>query len=958
MLTSAFRRLFRRSPRSAALKPFRPAVEILEDRRLLAQVYVVTTTLDHVAGGPVVQGSLRDAITQANQHRAALQQAGMDDGIPDTILFNIKPGGPQRLGFGDPLPAITDYVIIDGTSQPGYAGQPIIELAGDGLGPNSNGLTITVGNCTVKGLVVNDFPGAGIFLNASGNTIVGNWIGTDNTGKLARPNGTGVAVAIGANNAIGGVAPAARNVISGNTTGVAVTTGGNNTVQNNFIGTDFTGGQPLGNGTGVLINGASLSTTVTGNVIASNRQDGIEIEGPGTGANSVLANAVLGNNVGVEVHNGAPGNLIVGNNVNFNNTDGVLIHHNTAATAVLDNTILGNRLEGVVVADNPPPEDLLDWLDDVTGDLVADLQPFATHIGLPGHGNLISGNGGDGVAVVDPQTALILVQANRIGTNAAGTQPLANGGDGVVVTAPNANFVGGAAVGEGNLISGNAGNGVTLVGDTLGVVGDCVEGNLVGTDAQGAAAVPNRGAGMAILSAYNFIGGTFLGGGPAGSANVVSGNLGDGILLTGQASFGNKVNGNFIGTDAAGAVALGNGGSGVHVSNGASNNVIGGTVNGQPTALANTIANNGGDGVLLDGGNGTEVSGNAIFFNGNLGIELRNGANTGQPAPVLTGLQLGVNQVTVQGTLRSGAAGIYAVEVFASPPGDPSGVCEGKTLLGTVYVMAGANALTPFQAVFNTVVPGGQCVTATATDPKFNTSPFSNGLVVAVPLPRVVGPILYYVNSPAEGTTAAAGQKSMIRHIQVTFDRFVTFDPGAFVVTKVNGPGTSGNVGVVSVSASRLDPVTGKFVVTLSFSGAHVEGGAGAVIAIGGAIAGGSGSLEDGNYTFTIVASKVHGGGPGGPTLDGNGNGVAEGSPRDDVVEHFFRLFGDSNGDGAVNDTDLAAFRQSSRLTLVSAGYQAYFDYDGNGVIDLQDAYQFQRRYHLRLNPDGTLTAS
>src|SRR5713226_3900676 len=146
--------------------------------------------------------------------RSAIQEANALLG-PDTINFMIG-GGPQTITLSSALPTITDPLIIDGTTQPGYTGAPIIELNGSATNGQSNGLNITAGSCTVQGLVINRFPANGILLNSSGNVIAGNYIGTDITGTIAMANAKDGIEIDGPNNIIGGTTAAARNVISGN----------------------------------------------------------------------------------------------------------------------------------------------------------------------------------------------------------------------------------------------------------------------------------------------------------------------------------------------------------------------------------------------------------------------------------------------------------------------------------------------------------------------------------------------------------------------------------------------------------------------------------------------------------------------------------------------------------------------------------------------------------------------
>src|SRR4029077_4029098 len=211
--------------------------------------FVVSNTGD---SGP---GSLRHAILNSN---AA-------PGSTNTIDFNISGPGVQTIAPLSPLPTITNPVLIDGESQPGYAGTPLIELNGSQAG-TGDGLLITAPNVTVRGLDINNFSqGAGIHITGTGATgdwIYGNFLGTDPTGTQADPNNEGVEIDGGATqNLIGtngdGVNDTAeRNIISGNLfAGVWIHGQGTNAnaVAGNFIGTDASGSVALDNGTQYIV---------------------------------------------------------------------------------------------------------------------------------------------------------------------------------------------------------------------------------------------------------------------------------------------------------------------------------------------------------------------------------------------------------------------------------------------------------------------------------------------------------------------------------------------------------------------------------------------------------------------------------------------------------------------------------------------------------------------------------
>lgn len=243
-----------------------------------AATFTVSTTDN---SGP---GSLRQAIIDANATSEA-----------DTIVFNIPGPSAFTIALSSALPAITRPLTIDATTQPGFSGQPIIELNGSALqsAQSANGLRITGGNCTVRGLVINEFSGttsaprAGIWIESGGrNLIEGNFIGTDLTGSIAVANHYGVVILNSANNLIGGTNAAARNVISGNSVNGIHIEGGSasgNKVQGNVIGTDITGmfavgnarfGVTIANAPNNLIGGSAAGAR---NIISGNSVAGVRI---------------------------------------------------------------------------------------------------------------------------------------------------------------------------------------------------------------------------------------------------------------------------------------------------------------------------------------------------------------------------------------------------------------------------------------------------------------------------------------------------------------------------------------------------------------------------------------------------------------------------------------------------------------------------------------------------------
>src|SRR5262249_19659932 len=146
---------------------------------------------------------------------------------------------------------------------------------------------------------------------------------------------------------------------------------------------------------------------------------------------------------------------------------------------------------------------------------------------------------------------------------------LGNSSAGVQVACGSANnTIGGTAAGARNVISGN--NPGVWFTCTSGSA-NLVEGNFIGTDVTGTAALGSGFAGVDRRADDNTIGGT-----TAGARNVISGNLGDGVLILSGARK-NLVQGNFIGTDVTGTKSLGsNSSNGVRIASSSSDNIIGG----------------------------------------------------------------------------------------------------------------------------------------------------------------------------------------------------------------------------------------------------------------------------------------------------------------------------------------------------------------------------------------------
>ncbi|MFC1713055.1 cohesin domain-containing protein [Candidatus Poribacteria bacterium] len=230
-----------------------------------------------------------------------------------------------------------------------------------------------------------------------------------------------------------------------------------------------------------------------------------------------------------------------------------------------------------------------------------------------GYRNVISGNSKGGLAIRDPGTARNVVSGNYIGTDVTGAVGLGNARYGVLISdGAQSNIIGGRTDAERNIISGNYGEytgGVKITG--LGTNSNRISGNYIGTDVTGTVALGNSSDGISFWDGPQL---NIVGGKTEGERNIVSGNVMDGIFFWGAGTSSNVVSGNYIGTDAAGNAALGNGKNGVEMNGDAESNIVGGTTTGE----RNIISANGAFGIAIySEARNTIVSGNYIGTNAN-----------------------------------------------------------------------------------------------------------------------------------------------------------------------------------------------------------------------------------------------------------------------------------------------------------------------------------------------------
>jgi len=264
--------------------------------------------------------------------------------------------------------------------------------------------------------------------------------------------------------------------------------------------------------------------------------------------------------------------------------------------------------------------------------------------------------------------------------------------------------------------------------------GTVIQGNFIGTDPAGSVDMGNG-----IDGVSSFVSNNTIGGAAPADRNVISGNGVAGVTISAVSPAGNgvgarnKIQGNYIGTDATGTGPLGNSGNGVAVFT--PNNMVGGLM----LSEGNGISFNGQDGVAVAPGaanTGNAILANSIYANNGLGIDLDTdgvnlndlgdgdtGANNLQNFPVLTRVSTpSRGKTAIKGELDSTPDTIFDVQFFANPKGTD----EGKTLVGRRDVSTGTDGKASFAFKLTKKVPRGQAITATATD--FNsgdTSEFS-----------------------------------------------------------------------------------------------------------------------------------------------------------------------------------------------------------------------------------------
>ena len=406
---------------------------------------------------------------------------------------------------------------------------------------------------------------------------------------------------------------------------------------------------------------------------------------------------------------------------------------------------------------------------------------------------VISGNGGAGIRLDGANYNVI--RGAYIGTDFTGTAAQPNAAGGIILTAFSYNLIGGAYPGQGNLISGNTGPGLTMGDSGSPNFRNQIFGNFFGTDINGTAGLSGLpGDGIVINNASeNVIGGnTFTGptDSPAGRSNLFSGN-GSPIVIENPLAVSNVVRGNLIGTDPTDTLPVGND-DGVFLFQAGSDNFIGGpnpgdgnvigatgnsnpalridltsgtvvqgnffgtdatgtinlgntgtgifisqgsnnTIGGREAGEENLILLQGIDGVGLTGPNANNnlVAGNSIFLNTGQGVNLQGGANNSVTPPVVDSAVTSNGVTTVTGSFTGPANTQFFIDLYANPTGQVGSGSQGRDYLGGDTFATLANGTGTFQIAAPAVPAGNNLVNATKTDPAGNSSGFAAATTVS-----------------------------------------------------------------------------------------------------------------------------------------------------------------------------------------------------------------------------------
>lgn len=731
-----------------------------------------STTMSYALGGNngwamglvAIQPASTGVVTNTNDSgtgslRAAIEWANLQTGTA-TVTFAIPGIGPHTINLMSALPNITaNGVTINGASQSGAQCRDLWAGTGHDLrvtvraASGFDGFKLAGANQTVRGLAMTGFANAVVSLPTSSNAqIQCNYLGLFADGA-SNGNTRGVLVQ-GASIRVGDLNAGDGNVISANAiAGVVTEQGSTDTaIRGNFIGTDPTGTNARANGTAINnFNGTATWRDITRNLISGNNGSAaIALEtddrvSPSDGTIRIQAN-IIGTNRAMTalLRNTGDGILFPALSITGVLIGGTASTEGNIITSQDDGidlrSVTGVTIRGNTIGLAPARGISLDNVSSVTVGGTASTQS-----------NAIGGNGTDGIGVRN-NSSNVTITGNQIRPLATIGGTFANGGHGIVLENSTNVVIGDGTANGRNIIAGNGRRGIHGAGTNSGTT---INGNYIGTDLAGNAAVANgQNEGVATSDAISFDGGGTVNN-LAILNNVIGGYVGALVELWTSTTNGVIIQGNNIGVGANGVsqIVSGNAEDLIYMGGGTShsNILIGGSGTGQSNIIAfsnrsgirlesggtniqvigNTIRNNSRNGIYVVGNTRAGIISNRIFDNGLIGIDLSEngvtlndvgdgdiGANNLLNFPQIVSVRvLGSNQLQYNVTLDAQAvADGYRIEFFANSAADPTGYGEGERYLGYVDVTH-AGSVQNYAGTLTTLAPVsvGDIVSATTT---------------------------------------------------------------------------------------------------------------------------------------------------------------------------------------------------------------------------------------------------